>query len=152
MLPVFFLCDRAVMGTLNAVNSVRQFDCSLIRFLESCSRACACDRDCSYAFFFCLVLCLCISVLVELCSSRCSPSVGRSCPSLLSVVRACLLARVQVKVICDSCSPLPSPRLFPSLSPVSTLSKKRASVPCPGLQAVRSQNWTPGCLPGVGPL
>lgn len=40
MLPVVLLCDRAVMGTLNAVNSVRQFDCSLIRFLQSRGRAC----------------------------------------------------------------------------------------------------------------
>lgn len=28
--------------------------------------------------------------------------------------------------------------------------KNQASTPCPGLQAVRSQNWTPGCLPEVG--
>lgn len=169
---LFSLCDREpVMGSTHSmqsgqsVKSVRQSGCSLIRFPESCAAVLVVsDCDCDSAYVCFAFLCVNRGSFIELCLSAAGAGTLGPVSQLLLPVSSVLCSALPASqgrccvccaVLCwDGIHAAPSPPLgcFPSLPPPSVHPAKMASVPCPGLQAVRSQNWTPGCLPGVGPL
>lgn len=147
----FSLCDRARDGHTLKCSQVSQSGNLL---------ACACDCDTLRMFVFAF-LCVNRGSFIELCLSVCSRCSCSCTPSSQSVALACLVSALlsacksrKVLLCWGDIHAAPSPPLgcFPSLPPPSVHTSKMAPVPCPGLQAVRSQNWTPGCLPGVGPL
>lgn len=122
MLPVFSLCDRARGGRhtqCSLVSQVRPIACSLIRFDSSspAGRDCACDCDGSYEL--CLMLRVCFGGPCRtLQPQACTLPVG-GCRSLLPVLSVVLACSRASQGVLDSRSPLPSPRLFPSLPLVS---------------------------------